>query len=75
MQRVLSVAQGSQSAYVLARLPAEAADNGLPDGRCGAGHRRVKGAKRTGTRTGNWHTREKAEALLHALEAALRNFG
>src|SRR5688572_10587414 len=27
---------------------------------------RVKGAKRTGARTGNWLTQEQAEALLHA---------
>ena len=48
------------------RLAAEASDNGLLDAAVAQGIGRVKGTKRTGTRTGNWLTREQAEALLHA---------
>jgi integrase len=48
------------------RLAAEAADNGLLDPALAQGIVRVKGAKATGVRSGNWLTREQAEALLNA---------
>jgi hypothetical protein len=46
------------------RLAAEAADNQLLDSELAAGIAKVKGAKRTGTRAGNWLTREQARELL-----------
>jgi site-specific recombinase XerD len=48
------------------RLAAEAADNALMDSAVAQGISRVKGTKWTGIRTGNWLTRDQAEALLHA---------
>lgn len=46
------------------RLAAEAADNGLCAPETAAAISRVKGAKRHGTRTGNWLTRAQAEQML-----------
>jgi integrase len=48
------------------RLAAEAADNALMDSATAQGIIRVKGIKRNGTRTGNWLTRDQAEALINA---------
>jgi site-specific recombinase XerD len=48
----------------LRKLATEAVDNGLLVPETGAAIGRVKGAKRHGTRTGNWLTREKAEEML-----------
>lgn len=46
------------------KLAAEAADNGLLVPEIAAAIGRVKGAKRHGTRTGNWLTRAQAEQML-----------
>lgn len=48
------------------KLAAEASDNGLMQGELAAGIRRVRGAKKSGVRTGNWLTREQAEVLIEA---------
>ena len=47
--------------------PYEAADTGMLSPELAAGIRRVKGAKRLGTRVGNWLTLEQARKLLQAL--------
>jgi integrase len=54
------------------RLAAEAADNGLLDSALAQGIGRVKGTKRAGTRSGNWLTREQAEALINAPDVSTR---
>jgi site-specific recombinase XerD len=46
------------------RLAYEAADAGLLSPELAAGIRRVKGAKRLGTRVGNWLTLDQAKSLL-----------
>jgi hypothetical protein len=46
------------------RLAYEAADSGLLSPELAAGIRRVKGAKKLGTRIGNWLTAEEARSLL-----------
>jgi site-specific recombinase XerD len=48
------------------KLAAEAADNGLLDAQIAGGIRAVKGARQEGRRTGNWLTREEAQAWLSA---------
>jgi site-specific recombinase XerD len=48
------------------KLAREAADNGLVDAALAEGVARVKGVKTAGVRTGNWLTREQAQALLDA---------
>jgi len=48
------------------RLATEAADNGLVSPELAAGISRVKGAKRSGVRTGNWLTVAQAEHLINA---------
>src|SRR5436305_8981604 len=55
------------------RLAYEAADSGLLSPDLAAGIRRVKGAKKQGTRVGNWLTPEQGRALLSSFDrAALR---
>ena len=55
------------------RLAYEAADSGLLSPDLAAGIRRVKGAKKHGTRVGNWLTPEQGRALLSRFDcAALR---
>jgi len=55
------------------RLAYEAADSGLLSPDLAAGIRRVKGAKKHGTRVGNWLTAEQGRALLSIFDrAALR---
>ena len=49
------------------RLAYEAADTGLLSPELAAGIRRVKGAKRLGSRIGNWLTIEQARKLLRTL--------
>jgi hypothetical protein len=49
------------------RLAYEAADSGLLSPDLAAGIRRVKGAKKRGTRVGNWLTVEQGRALLSTL--------
>jgi len=48
------------------KLANEAADNGLLAPELAAGIARVRGAKRLGTRAGNWLTPEEATAMLNA---------
>lgn len=48
------------------RLAYEASDSGLLSPELAAGIRRVKGAKRLGTRIGNWLTAEQCRSLLRA---------
>lgn len=48
------------------KLATEAADNGLLDPVLAAGVARVKGVRAAGRRSGNWLTREQAQALLDA---------
>jgi site-specific recombinase XerD len=50
------------------RLAYEAADTGLLSPELAAGIRRVKGAKRLGTRIGNWLTAEQSKTLLRRPE-------
>ena len=49
------------------RLAYEAADTGMLSPELAAGIRRVKGAKRLGTRVGNWRTVEQAQKLMQGL--------
>jgi len=48
------------------KLAMEASDNGLMDAALAQGITRCKGVKRSGVRTGNWLTKEQAEAILNA---------
>jgi site-specific recombinase XerD len=48
------------------RLAYEASDSGLLSPELAAGIRRVKGAKRLGTRIGNWLTADQCRSLLRA---------
>src|SRR5256884_5523754 len=51
------------------RLAYEASDSGLLSPELAAGIRRVKGAKRLGTRIGNWLTLDQARMLLQETDA------
>lgn len=68
-------AQGLAPATINLRLSAirklatEAGDNGLMDPNLAQGIRRSRGVKSAGVRTGNWLSREQAEALLTAPRA------
>ena len=52
------------------KLAVEAADNSLMPPELAAGISRVRGAKRSGVRTGNWLTRDQAERLVNAPDAS-----
>ena len=52
------------------KLATEAGDNGLLDAVLAQGIRRARGVKSAGTRTGNWLSKEQAEALIAAPPAA-----
>jgi integrase len=56
----------NQRLSAIRRLATEAEDNGLLDPQMANGIRAVKGARREGRRTGNWLTREEAQAWLGA---------
>lgn len=56
----------NQRLSAIRKLAAEAADNGALDPQIASGIRAVKGARREGRRTGNWLTREEAQAWLGA---------
>src|SRR5919202_3821579 len=56
----------NQRLSAIRKLAAEAADNGALDPQVANGIRAVKGARREGRRTGNWLTREEAQAWLGA---------
>jgi site-specific recombinase XerD len=56
----------NQRLSAIRKLAAEAADNGALDPQVANAIRAVKGARREGRRTGNWLTREEAQAWLSA---------
>jgi site-specific recombinase XerD len=56
----------NQRLSAIRKLAAEAADNGALDPQVANGIRAVKGARSEGRRTGNWLTREEAQAWLGA---------
>ena len=56
----------NQRLSAIRKLAGEAADNGLLDVQIAGGIRAVKGARQEGRRTGNWLTREQAQAWLSA---------
>jgi site-specific recombinase XerD len=56
----------NQRLSAIRKLAAEAADNGALDPQIASGIRAVKGASQEGRRTGNWLTREQAQAWLNA---------
>jgi site-specific recombinase XerD len=62
----LSSSSINQRLSAIRKLAAEAADNGALDPQIAGGIRAVKGARREGRRTGNWLTREQAQAWLSA---------
>ena len=62
----LSPSSINQRLSAVKKLAAEAADNGFLAGDTANGIARVKGAKMSGVRSGNWLTQEKAQALLDA---------
>jgi site-specific recombinase XerC len=52
------------------KLATEAADNGLMDRALAQGIARARGPKQAGTHTGNWLTKDQAERLINAPNAA-----
>jgi site-specific recombinase XerD len=56
----------------LRKLAAEAAEHGLLAPEIAAGVGKVRGARQSGTRVGNWLTREQAEQLLRLPDVATR---
>lgn len=64
--RGLAPASINQQLSAIRKLAAEAADNGLLDASIANGIARVKGVKQAGVRSGNWLTKEQAQALLDA---------
>ena len=62
----LAPATINQRLSTIRKLAEEAADNGLLDPHLAAGIGRVKGVRAGGRRTGNWLTREQAQAVLNA---------
>jgi site-specific recombinase XerD len=62
----LSPATINQRISAIRKLAAEAADNELIPQDVANGIGRVKGVEQAGTRTGNWLTRQQAQALINA---------
>src|ERR1043166_812620 len=62
----MSASSVNQRLSAIRKLVSEAADNGLLDPQTAGGIRAVKGARQEGRRTGNWLTREEAQAWLGA---------
>jgi site-specific recombinase XerD len=62
----MSASSVNQRLSAIRKLATEAEDNGLLDPQIANGIRAVKGARREGRRTGNWLTREEAQAWLGA---------
>jgi integrase len=60
----LSAATVNQRLSAIRRLALEAADYGAVDSQIANGIRAIKGMRQEGTRTGNWLTREQAQAML-----------
>ena len=67
-ERSLSPSTINQRLSAIRRLAMEAADNGLMAPNIATAISRVKGAKRTGIRTGQWLTREQAQDLIFCTE-------
>lgn len=65
-EAAMSPSSINQRLSAIRKLAAEAADNGALDPQVANGIRAVKGARREGRRTGNWLTREEAQAWLGA---------
>jgi len=65
-EKGLSAANINQRLSAIRKLAAEATDNGALAPQVAAGIARVRGVRQEGRRTGNWLTREEAEALLEA---------
>jgi site-specific recombinase XerD len=68
--RGLSPSTINQRLSAIRKLAVEAADNGFMPPELAAAISRVKGAKRSGIRTGQWLTREQAENLISSPNAA-----
>jgi site-specific recombinase XerD len=68
--RKLSASTINQRLSAIRKLAMEAADNGLMPPTVAAAISRAKGAKQAGVRTGQWLTREQAENLISAPNAA-----
>ncbi len=68
--RKLSPSTINQRLSAIRKLAMEAADNGLMPPNIATAISQVKGAKRKGIRTGQWLTREQAESLIAAPNAA-----
>lgn len=62
----LSASTVNQRMSAIRKLAQEAADNGLLDETLANGIARVKGVKSAGVRTGNWLTRDQAQAMIDA---------
>jgi integrase len=62
----LASASVNQKLSAIRKLAAEAGYNGMLDPSTAQAIREVRGAERSGTRTGNWLTKRQAEALLAA---------
>jgi site-specific recombinase XerD len=62
----MSSSSMNQRLSAIRKLAGEAADNGLLEPQIASGIRAVKGARQEGRRTGNWLTREQAQAWLSA---------
>src|SRR5215210_4645178 len=62
----MSASSVNQRLSAIRKLALEAADNGALDPQVANGIRAVRGARREGRRTGNWLTREEAQAWLNA---------
>jgi integrase len=67
--RGLSSSSVNLQMCVIRRLAAEMADNGLLGREAAEGIGKVKGAKRSGVRLGNWLSPSQAEALISATDA------
>ena len=62
----MSASSVNQQLSAIRKLASEAADNGLLDAQVASGIQAVKGTRQEGRRTGNWLTREEAQAWLGA---------
>jgi integrase/recombinase XerD len=68
----MSASSVNQRLSAIRKLAGEAADNGLLDTQIAGSIRAVKGARQEGRRTGNWLTREEAQAWLGAPDKRTR---
>jgi site-specific recombinase XerD len=66
----LSSSSVNQKLSAIRKLAVEAADNGYMDPHLAAGVCRVRGAKRSGVRLGNWLSKQQAQDLISAPDAS-----